>query len=549
MIGVNFFHDSSLAPGAREPVCFRPYDQYPIEHHDLGEAQLWWEGYCYLSAPQRQTCLQQIAAAATRAEWTACQPPIAQLQAAGGEFACWVLVGEHLLFFNDWLGRLPVYRYQHQQHLFVGRSLHVLFQQVPKSPDPLGLAQYLWAGYSIGQRTIFQQVAPVAPGSTELWHLPSGSLVQQQSAVLPMDQYDSRPKEAHAARLHELFLASCRRLQTTGPAHWHLSLSGGQDSKAVLAGMQKARADLRSSSFILPGAERDVQLASALAARASVPWQLYTIGSDCHTNLQWLIQLKQGLNYSGMAFIKCYLQQVAAAHAGATLLTGDGGDVILPYFGEASTPRSADDLVRTLLRRHAIASPTMAAAVAGIGADELAQSIYNLVSTYPEADRNDQSVHFAFYERIGKAYFEGEDRNRYFMWCTTPFYDPDLVKAAMAVPQAYKRNYRLYYQWLMLLCPDWAHLPDAGGGRPGSWYFHSRKWVRENFRSTPPAVKSSLRLLNKWLQPSAGAAAKAVLPMPPGLQAACDETAWRTLARRGGQETHLYLQTLSSVFN
>jgi asparagine synthase (glutamine-hydrolysing) len=471
------------------------------------------------------------------------------MQEAGGEFACWLLAGEYLLFFNDWLGRLPVYRYHYQQQLFIGRSLQVLFQQVPKRPDPLGLAQYLWAGYSIGQRTIFQHVAPVAPGSTLLWHLPTGSLVQQQAAVLPMDQYNDGPKEAHAARLHELFLAACRRLQTTGPNNWHLSLSGGQDSKAVLAGMQQAGARLHSSSFLLPGAECDVQLANALAARASVPWQLYTIAKDCHTNLQWLIQLKQGLNYSGMAFIKCYLQQVAAAHAGATLLTGDGGDVILPYLGEASTPRSADHLVRTLLRRHAIASPTMAAAVAGVGPYELAQSIYDLIATYPEADRNDQSVHFAFCERIGKAYFEGEDRNRYFMWCTTPFYDPALVKAAMAVPQAYKRNYRLYYQWLLLLCPDWAHLPDAGGGRPGSWYFHSRKWVRENFRSTPPAVKSSLRLLNKWLQPSAGTAAKAVLPLPRGLHAICNETAWRALASRGGQETYLYLQTLSNVFS
>ncbi len=549
MIGVNFFHDSSSAQGAKAPGCFRPYEQYPIEHLAFEEAQLWWEGRCSLSTHQRHEYLRQIAAAATRADWLACQPFIAQLQEAGGEFACWLLAGEHLLFFNDWLGRLPVYRYQHQQQLFIGRSLHVLFQQVPKCPDRLGLAQYLWAGYSIGQRTIFQHVAPVAPGSTLLWHLPSGSLVQQQSAVLQMDQYDGRPKEAHAARLHELFLASCRRLQTTGPNNWHLSLSGGQDSKAVLAGMQQAGARLQSSSFLLSGAERDVQLASALAVRAAVPWEAFTIGSNCQEDVQWLIALKQGLNYSGMAFIKCYLEQVAAAHAGATLLTGDGGDVILPYFGEASTPRSADDLVRTLLRRHAIASPTMAAAVAGIGADELAQSIYDLIATYPEADRNDQSVHFAFCERIGKAYFEGEDRNRYFIWCTTPFYDPALVKAAMAVPQVFKRNYSLYYQWLRLVCPDWAHLPDAGGGRPGGWYFHGRKWVRENFRSTAPFVKSSLRLMNKWLQPSAGAATKAMLPVPPGLQTACDETAWRALASRGGQETHLYLQTLSNVFS
>ncbi len=250
-----------------------------------------------------------------------------------------------------------------------------------------------------------------------------------------------------------------------------------------------------------------------------------------------------------MGFIKCYLQQVAALQPGATLLTGDGGDVILPYFGEARKPASKDALVRLLLRRHAIATPASAAAVAGISTDELAQSIYELLATYPEPGLNDQSAHFAFFERIGKAYFEGEDRNRFFLWCTTPFYDPALVKAAMEIPQSLKRNYRLYYQWLRLLCPEWAALPDAGGGRPGGWYFHGRKWVREHFRSTPPVVKSGLRQLNQWLQPGSNAHVRRELPVPPGLEATCNAAAWQALAQKGSHESCLYLETLSKVFS
>ncbi len=229
MIGVNFFYDVSKQPAVQVPT-FRPYAHYPISETALPGVHCWWEGCCYLPAAERSQQLEKLASAAAAADWHSCLQPISVLQQAGGEFAAWMITSSYLLFFNDWLGRLPVYHYQHAHGFFIGRSLQALFSRHTRQPDRLGLAQYVWAGYSIGQRTIFQQVQPVAPGACMVWHLPSGRLVFQQSMQLAIAQGSAKPIAEHARQLHELFVAACQKMTATGVSHWHLSLSGGQDS-------------------------------------------------------------------------------------------------------------------------------------------------------------------------------------------------------------------------------------------------------------------------------------------------------------------------------
>jgi hypothetical protein len=229
-------------------------------------------------------------------------------------------------------------------------------------------------------------------------------------------------------------------------------------------------------------------------------------------------------------------------------LTGDGGDVALPYFGEFRNPRSLDHLVDTLLKRHAITPAPLAASLFGLKKDELAQSVYQLVSTYPETRLNDRSIHFAVFERIAKAYFEGEDRNRFFLWSTTPFYDPSFFGASMEVPDSQKKYYKLYKHFMQVLAPAFYHLPDAGGGKIGDIYFHARKFVRENFRSTGRPLKASLKSLNELLSGNSTVKQRVALRLPDSINE-INEGVWMTLQKKESYQTYLHMLTLSKTFS
>jgi hypothetical protein len=118
----------------------------------------------------------------------------------------------------------------------------------------------------------------------------------------------------------------------------------------------------------------------------------------------------------------------------------------------------------------------------------------------------------------------------------------------MEVPDNQKRNYQLYYQFMKVLAPSFNHLPDAGGGHIGTIYFQSRKFVRENFRSSSRPVKMALKKMNALFSNEAGGSKQSALPLPIGI-GAIDENAWLLLQQKQGYQTYLHLHTISKVFS
>jgi hypothetical protein len=72
---------------------------------------------------------------------------------------------------------------------------------------------------------------------------------------------------------------------------------------------------------------------------------------------------------------------------------------------------------------------------------------------YPEKTIEGKLAHFKIFERGHNWLFVGEDRSRFFMWSTTPFYSVPFFKASMAIPQRAKRHYLLYKYFLVNLKP------------------------------------------------------------------------------------------------
>ncbi len=413
-----------------------------------------------------------------------------------GEWCLWVQKGASLYIINDKLGRLPMYWYQTNTHFFAGRHLGLLAENQLLCPDQMSVASLLWSGYLIGHRTLYKDVKRLPGGSFIHIQLNSGSAVVNEGSPFNFDERNSQPLKQQAEQLAWLFRQGCTRIAGSWPGTVNISQSGGQDSRAVAVGFREAIPGERliASSFVMQGSERDASLGNTIAAALQIPFTSYKVQGSAADEHE-LLANKMGMNYVAMAFIHDFYKQMLAKNGNFLYVTGDGGDKALPYLGEKNPGISLDQLVVQLSRRHATTPVEKVAALTGIRTEELLQVIYNTVSAYPEQEVNNKSIHFTIYERAVQCFFEGEDRSRYFAWATTPFYDLDFFRAAMKVPDAYKKHYTIYRPIQNALSKTIADIPDASGHSINSWKFIARKGVQELFRSAPPSVKNIVRKL------------------------------------------------------
>lgn len=180
-----------------------------------------------------------------------------------------------------------------------------------------------------------------------------------------------------------------------------------------------------------------------------------------------LLRRKQGLNPLSMSYLIPYLEHVAQCFGrGATFFTGDGGDKVLPDLRSMADIADADHAARELLRRHQIMPLEHVAALTGISQAEIFITLRDRLDAYPEERWIDRCVHFEIFERAFKWLFEGEDRNRGFLWSTTPFYAAPFFAAAMRYGSRHKAHRALYREFLLAISPAAAAVEYAGVGAP-----------------------------------------------------------------------------------
>ena len=102
-------------------------------------------------------------------------------------------------------------------------------------------------------------------------------------------------------------------------------------------------------------------------------------------------------------------------------------------------------LMRYIMRYNAFCSVETAARLVGISTIELEENIVGHLDAYPFASFDDKYVYYLIREAGINWAFEGEDRNRHFVWSTTPFYNPMLIDVCLSIPQSAKEYGGLYH--------------------------------------------------------------------------------------------------------
>lgn len=376
------------------------------------------------------------------------------LREARGVFSgAWIgQSGKRLVLFTDKLGIRPLYYRLDDQTCVFASALDIL-ERVPMgtlSMDLAGVTELASLGYSLADRTPYAEIKRLRPGSTlrvspdsvrpeKYWrweHLPTPAM----------------PANEFAPEAYRRFVESIRIRLGPGPAD--AFLSGGLDSRCIVAALRQLGAEVDSYNFARPG------MADQVLARGYAE----TVGARHHEapraiglarpwSRMMVDAMGAGLHYPGAPY---------------RAWSGDGGSVCAGYVymteSIVAAMRSGRqmDAVREFLSSQGggiIASlypPALARQISGLLVDNILAELADIDAQDP-ARRfhlfllyNDQSRHLStHFEQIQQHQLE----------LLLPFFDSRLLEIFLSVDVDRGLLHRFYGEWLTHFPPETVAVP------------------------------------------------------------------------------------------
>jgi len=360
------------------------------------------------------------------------------------------------LIFNDALGRLPFYYCSSTTHfsnrIALSREVKFNIQFLDRTDlDTMAVAEYLIFGYPLGERTLLGDVKRLPPASMLIIGTQNNVLFLKNLLSWNMDLInDNDDRQGETRKLVDLFLSSLKDIARTFPEEYMhiMSLSGGLDSRATLAGLVKVGADPIAYSFLSGENAIARKVAQALKVRYKI------ISSSFKITNEEYVKLTDGLLDIGLRPRISYLYGVRQnMRKKALLYTGDGGDKTMGPLGLELDAPSLEKLIEYIIKTNHVYDLNETASILNIHKDTLRTHLKEHVMAYPEKTLEGKFMHFMIFERGLKWLFVGEDRNRFFVWSITPFYSIDFFNASMKRSQRLKKHYILYKSFLVALNP------------------------------------------------------------------------------------------------
>jgi asparagine synthase (glutamine-hydrolysing) len=316
------------------------------------------------------------------------------------------------------------------------------------------LAEHLLFGYPLGERTLWEGIRRLGPANMLLMDSKKKSLLSRTALSWNLDHTDknstvAKNLHAKAKELSDLFLTSCREIVQAFPRSVHVvSLSGGLDSRATLAGVIQAGTQPVAYSFSSAESKIAMKIARTLGVNHNVIHPSFGISKEDY------VRLTDGLVDLSLIHVMSYLCNLRENVGNkAVLITGDGGDKTLGSLYLEPKVRDVGNLLQHIISTDRILEIDEICSLLSIDKDAFREHLRNHLLKYPEKTIAGKFSHFKVFERGLKWLFVGEDRNRYFLWSTTPFYSVRFFSASMEVCQNAKKHYMLYKNFLSDLDP------------------------------------------------------------------------------------------------
>ncbi len=381
-----------------------------------------------------------------------------------GEFLVYLFhkTTRKVLVVNDFLGRLPAY-YKQSEQFILSRDISLLQTLTGKlSFDEQGVYEFVRVGYPLGDKTLFENLKRLPPSS--YIKLDENVSLQSQSVSLQEWQESGRYVKKPEEQLYEIFKEALRN-RLKGYQKPMLSLSGGLDSRIIMGEIEKEKQQVAYESFLYEHAiiQSDVKVVKELSAFYKKQVGVTSLEEWSPKYFDELIGSKYGMNYLGMAFIIPFLKSMSSNYD--LMLTGDGGDKALAYlFPDIKLLGS--NTAKKILRTNEVTTAKTSALLWDLNAKRNEEALQSHLNGFGFKDPRLNYKHFLLFERTKNWLFEGEDRNRQYIWSTTPFYNPEFFNLVHSINEKKKKNFQLYRAFTQLIKPELNTITNANWGFP-----------------------------------------------------------------------------------
>jgi asparagine synthase (glutamine-hydrolysing) len=238
-----------------------------------------------------------------------------------------------VILFNDRYGLGRIYYHDSPDAFLFASEAKSLLAVVPRlrEIDQRSLAEFYSMGCVLQDRSLFKGVFLLPAGSQ--WTFHHNGRVERQRYFDPQSWEQQEPLDAHgyAEQLTDVF-RRVAPLYLQGPSTVGMSLTGGLDSRMLLAWAQAAPGSLPCYTFSGPYRDSiDVCIARRLAAIAGQPHTTIRIGNDFFPKFQGLAEQTVYLTDGAMdvsGAVELYVNRTAREIA-PVRLTGNYGSEIL----------------------------------------------------------------------------------------------------------------------------------------------------------------------------------------------------------------------------
>lgn len=358
---------------------------------------------------------------------------------------------------TDKLGVRPVYYWADPDRIVFASALRIIeaLAFVPKVADFRGITELACLGTPLGARTPYAGIRILR--SAEVVRISDSDEVHSQYWRWDRIAPSRRPEAQLAQAARDQFAAAVGR-RLGGERTAAAFLSGGLDSRAVVAALRNAGAEVHTFNFSLPGTQDRVFAAGYARAAGTVH---HEAAMTPEVELRFSTMLATALATSPGAV-------AAVGGRSRVVWSGEGGsmgsgliyvdqstvDALRAGHRDAAISMYLDQQQAYVLRR--LLQPKVSAALADAPRQGVAEELADIHPADPGRELylflllNDQRRHLA-------THFEDIDRDR--LEYATPFYDSDFLTAMIEAPIDLCLYHRLYMKWLGLLSPTAVSVP------------------------------------------------------------------------------------------
>ena len=436
------------------------YECYPIETFEDDNFVITIEGIIYNKENSYiRKLLFEMAAKLSKDEKNSSNKLKKFLINSDGEFIIIIYekINNRLFFINDLMGRLPVYYHKSDNSLFISREIKFIIPFLTSiTINKSALMEYLLYGFPFAKNTLIHGINILRPATIIKYDSLNGDFSEKTICDINLDKTGRiANKESEIDELKKIFLDGLNdRIQKVNDRKPIISLSGGLDSRATLAGLTSLKVKPEAITTVENESNED-SYAKSLAKEFKINITPINVENKLDIeNYKRIVFLKDGLNSTGLTIMLDTLDQMMSKYGNDVIMyTGLFGGELLRFVPLKIKFNSINKLTKYLLTigEGYKYSTNKVMKMLDIRYEDIFNHLQEHLSDFNERNIDKKYVRFRleYYQRWTN---EGEDRNRFFFWTITPFYTNSIFDYAMSMKENSK-NHLFFRNFLFALDP------------------------------------------------------------------------------------------------